>query len=167
MKLYIVRHGIAQEPGSPGVSSDDDRALTDEGRDKTRAAAEGLRTLGCRPDCIGTSPLCRAEQTARIMADVLAPKASFKVCKPLAPGGRLDEFVAWLRRLKDEQVMIVGHMPGVAEFASGLLAEKSEVDLVFKKAGTCCISFDGEPGRGRGCLEWMRQPRQLRDLGKS
>ena len=166
MDLFIVRHGIAQERDAPGVRRDADRTLTDEGRRRTAIAARGLRALGCAPDVIGTSPLPRAEETARIMAEVLSPDVVVEVCDFLAPGGDINDLVTWLRAADAESAMIVGHMPDVAETVVALLTKRGDVDVQFKKAGTCCLRFGGTPARGQACLMWLIQPKQLRALAE-
>lgn len=45
MHVYIVRHGIALDVGEQGVLTDAKRPLSEEGREKTRAAAEGFARL--------------------------------------------------------------------------------------------------------------------------
>ena len=71
MLLYLVRHGIAVDrtPTSAkrGASHslhaghdampDAERPLTLRGRKRSRAAAEGLRALGAKPDAMLTSCL--------------------------------------------------------------------------------------------------------------
>ena len=41
MDLYILRHGIAVEPGTPGYENDADRPLTPEGQRKLEQIADG------------------------------------------------------------------------------------------------------------------------------
>jgi len=163
MDLFIVRHGIAGDRLA-WRGRDADRPLTPKGVERTRAVAEGLHALGCRPDRIGTSPLLRASQTADLMAEVLGPDVPVEVCSFLGMGASAREVAAWLRGLDDETVMIVGHMPGVAEIASGLLCRGASLPIVFRKAAVCCLAFDGRPGPGRARLEWLLQPRHLRGL---
>ena len=69
-ELYILRHGIAVEPGTPGIP-DDERPLTPKGEKRMRQIARGLRKLDLKLDRIVTSPLPRARATAEIVADVL------------------------------------------------------------------------------------------------
>ena len=59
MNVCFFRHGLAVEPGTAGVA-DDERALTEDGRRKTRSAARGLKRLKLGVDTILTSPLPRA-----------------------------------------------------------------------------------------------------------
>ena len=162
MELFIVRHGIAQDRDDPTVRSDGERELTREGRDKTALAAEGLKRMGCRPELIAASPLVRAQQTAEVIAEVLCPEVAVQTCEGLGPGGGTGEIIEWLRPLAENSVMLVGHMPNVAETTGVLLAGRASVEMVFKKAATCCILFDGAPEAGRGVLKWLLQQRELR-----
>ena len=63
-------------------------------------------------------------------------------------------------------MMAVGHMPDLAVLASVLLAKGSCLDIVFKKSGVCCISFDGPTKASAGRLDWLMQPKHLRALAK-
>ena len=93
--LYLMRHGIATEP-SPGTS-DAERALTAEGVRKTARVAVGLQMIDAKPDLILSSPLVRAEETARLVADVLAPRAAVELYPPLAGGFSAADIVKGLR----------------------------------------------------------------------
>ena len=162
MELYVVRHGIAEEPAAD--KADAERALTARGRSRTRQAARGLRVLGCRPERVATSPFVRAEQTARIIARILCPDAPLEVQDYLAPGATARDVIRWLRGCGEESALIVGHAPDVSEIAGGLLTQ-SRVDMVFEKAAACCISFDGTPALASGRLVWLLQPPVLHALG--
>ena len=162
MELYIVRHGIAEGVREGGA--DADRALTRKGRKRSRWAAECLARVGCRPDCIATSPLRRARQTADVLAGVLCPGTKPQEWDSLSPDGDVGGLTACLRELGCRTAVVVGHMPGVAEMASQLIAGEGSAEIVFKKAGACRIDFDGEPSEGAGRLVWLMQPRQFADL---
>src|ERR1041384_3173041 len=64
MNLYLVRHAIAVDEGSPDYEQESERPLTDKGRKKMRQMARGLRNLGVEFDCILSSPYARARETA-------------------------------------------------------------------------------------------------------
>jgi broad specificity phosphatase PhoE len=64
MQLYVIRHAEAAEPGTAGANRDEDRPLTDSGREQGRVVARALRRAGVRLDHLLTSPLVRARQTA-------------------------------------------------------------------------------------------------------
>jgi phosphohistidine phosphatase len=164
MELYIVRHGEAGQAMRVRGSADDARELTREGRKQTASVAKALRALGCAPERIGTSPLARARQTAEILAKVLGAGKKLENCEFLSPGSDAEALIRWLRGVRAESVMIVGHMPDLAQLASALLAPKVSLDIVFKKSGVCCISLAGTPAAGAGSLEWLLQPKQVRKL---
>jgi phosphohistidine phosphatase len=164
MELCIVRHGIAEDIGEGDARTDDGRVLTKRGRERTRRVAEGLAVLGVRPERIATSPLRRAAQTASILAEVLCPGIEPELCEFLAPGASAAGLAAWLKENSAGCAMVVGHMPDVAAIASQLVSGDEGVDITFKKAGVCCIEFDGDPGEGAGRLAWLMQPRQILKL---
>lgn len=162
MRLYIVRHGIALNVGEQGITRDFDRPLSEIGREKTRAAARGLKALGYVPEVIGTSPLVRAEQTAQVLRDELDVSAEVAIVECMAPGGVPEDLMEWLNLQRSGSAMVVGHMPDVAWMTHACLANGDPQDLQFKKAAVACVVFDGEAGLGHGRLEWLYQPRFLR-----
>ena len=163
MELYIVRHGAAQERGE---GPDAQRALTPKGAVRMAQVARGLRTLRCRPARILTSPLPRAEQTARILAGALCPEAPVELCDWLAPGAAAEELVAHLADAAEQSVMVVGHSPDVGAIASELLCGRAGPEIVLKKGAVCCMSFGWAPALGAGRLEWLLQPSHLRALAR-
>ena len=64
MNLYILRHGIAVERGTPGYAKDADRPLTLEGERKLQLIAQAMKALDLAFDLILSSPYLRARQTA-------------------------------------------------------------------------------------------------------
>jgi len=164
MKLIIVRHSDAQEAGEAGITSDEARTLSHEGRRKAEEVARGLKAIGCEPGAIGASPLPRALETAEIIARVVAPGATVDRCDFLKPGARATALMPWLREQSADTVMIVGHMPDTAKVASELVAGDREAGILFKKCGCCCVGFDETPAPGAGTLEWLMQPSHLRRL---
>jgi phosphohistidine phosphatase len=163
MNLYIVRHGIAEEGGD---GPDEERALTAKGAARMEQAARGLRRLKCRPARVLTSPLVRAEQTARIVAEVLCPRAPFVMCEQLAPGAPVGALLEELADVAEDSVLLVGHNPDVARLAARLLCGRGKATVVFKKGAACCISFEAALAPGAGRLDWLLQPGQLRALGR-
>jgi phosphohistidine phosphatase len=164
--LYVLRHGIA-ETDAPG-GDDRLRRLTPRGREKMRAAAEGMAALGLDLDVLLTSPLVRAAETAAIVADVLPGCPTPREFLGLAPSVGAAEVVRGLRPFaRQEAVAIVGHEPGLSQVASLLLAgSPGGVALVLKKGGLIAIEIVEEPAPRSGTLRWMLTPRHLRRLGR-
>ncbi len=162
MQLLVFRHGIAQDISEAG--SDENRALTEDGIQKTRKAALGLAKLIDRPDVILTSPLVRARQTADILGEVLHSEP--RVLKALAygPAGAV---IGQLRRRREETVIVVGHEPTLSQVVEMLLTGNEPSHFVqMKKAGCACVDTPlpdhGVIGGGR--LLWLATPRMLRGM---
>ena len=165
--VYLMRHGIAADPVS-GVS-DADRALTSEGVHKTRRVAVGLQKLGVKPELIVSSPLRRAEETARLVGDVLAHEVAIELYSPLAGGFPADDVVKGLRAHRGlSELLLVGHQPDLGNLASYLLTGSANLaPLPFRKAGVAAITLGSIPPRSVGMLEWFLTPGQLRAIGSS
>lgn len=68
-KLYFVRHGQTVMNVQGLLSSRTDTPLTDHGRTQAAATGTEMKKLGIKPDCIIASPLSRAVDTAKLIAD--------------------------------------------------------------------------------------------------
>ena len=168
MRIYLVRHGIAVAIGERGVQSDADRMLTPEGIEKTEAVARGLSRLECAPVRIVSSPLRRAHETAEIICRELSRQngpRTVEVLEDLSTDGRAEAVLRWVRRQNDASLMLVGHLPGIAEVASLLLTGHREADLLFKKAAAACLTLEGQAPHTLATLEWLIQPAALKQLG--
>jgi phosphohistidine phosphatase len=165
MELYLLRHGDAADRLTGGYARDEERPLTERGREEARAAALGLRELGSRPDQVITSPLVRARQTAEIVAEITKPARSLQVTDRLAPGGGPEEVAALLAAIPaDSAVVLVGHMPDLGELAGWFLWGDPLATLPFRTGGLCRITIPTPPGLG-GDLRWFLPPKLLRKLG--
>lgn len=162
--IYLVRHGVAADLG-PEYSLDDVRPLTKEGVERFRLEVRGLAELDVRLDCVLTSPLLRAAQTAEILASGLECAAPLVTVEALRPGGRYDTLLAALGRLGDvRSVALVGHMPSIGQMAARLVGASEP--LAFKKGAVCCIETTALPPSDAGQLRWFMPPRALRALGR-
>jgi len=164
--LYLVRHGIAADASAK--MSDADRSLTPEGARKIKRVAVGLKRLGIVPAAVLASPLRRAQETAEILAAVLAPDHSLEIYAPLAPGQGAGAVVRGLSAYRrSEAVMLVGHEPGMSELTSHLLTGSSSLLAVdFKKGGVAAIEVGAMPPRARGRLLWLMTQKELRVIGR-
>ncbi len=159
--LYLVRHGIAEVHSAGG---DAERQLTAEGERRLRQAARGLKRLGIAPDVVLSSPLRRAEETARILAKMLAPTVAVDIFPSLAPGHPPEDVLQALRPYRRaQQVLMVGHQPDLGELASHLLTGSTTLALLpFRKGGVAAIAVSAIPPRETGTLQWFVTPKQLR-----
>ena len=164
MRLYIVRHGIAFPHGSPGFE-ENDRPLTDEGIEKMKRAAKGLRALEVVPDLILSSPLPRARQTAEIVIAQMSGKAKLELTENLSPAGNRRDLYAELRGSKElGSVMLVGHQPSLGEIAGEIAWGSADHYVELKKGGACCLDLVTLQPRPRGTLLWLVSPSILRAL---
>jgi phosphohistidine phosphatase len=99
--IWLLRHAEAAD-GSP----DEERPLTEKGREQARVAGAALSALGVELDACLTSPRLRAADTARIACEQLGVEPQLE---PKLAGGPFDarELAAGL----GEEVMLVGHDP--------------------------------------------------------
>lgn len=161
VRLYLMRHGIAED-GRPG-QSDADRALTEEGRKRVAEIAAGLRRIEVRPDGILASPLLRAQQTAAIVGEVLAPKLRVETLRALAFEDAREVLAELVGYIGHRDLMLVGHQPSMGELASQLLTGSPlKVQMPFKKGAVACIEISSIPPRGPGELSWFATPKVLR-----
>lgn len=167
MTLYILRHGTAEnEP--PAGGDDGARRLTARGREKIRAAAAGMRALGLKFDAILASPLPRAAETAELVAAAYPGGPAHAVLAALSVGVAPVDMVAALKPYeRHENLMIVGHEPGLSGIASLLLTgSANSVSFSLKKSAMIALELPDGIARGRARLLWMLTPRQLRRLRK-
>jgi phosphohistidine phosphatase len=169
VRIYLLRHAIAEARNSRLYHDDKARPLSAKGKQKMRAGARGMVALGLSFDVALTSPLARAKQTARIVARILRPFPSLSLSSLLAPGASLPELLRELSRLPARSsVLLVGHEPDLSRFASLLvLGPGRELPLDFKKGGLCRIDFPGIPRAKEGNLFYHLSPRILRKLGRA
>ncbi len=161
MMLYIMRHGLAEEPTPKG--DDSARKLTEKGADKIRKAAAGMRASGLAFNTILTSPIVAA-QTADIVASELKRARSPKQCPSAfhpgaSPASALEALGA--QRLP-ESVLIVGHEPTLSRMASLMLTDSTEsVGIRLKQGGVIALEFPDRVESAAAKLRWMMTQRQL------
>jgi phosphohistidine phosphatase len=163
MMLYIMRHGLAEEPTPKG--DDAARKLTAKGIDKIRKAAAGMRATGLAFNLILTSPITRAVETAEIVAGELGgpkPRPLPELSTGASPTNALETLV---KQRLPESVLVVGHEPTLSRLASLMLTGSSEsVAIKLKPGGVIALEFGDRVERGVATLRWMMTQRQLRQL---
>jgi len=161
MKVLLVRHAIAVDRDTPGIS-DRLRPLTEEGAARFRKSARALADM-VAVGAILTSPLLRAKQTAEILCRGY-PGVTPQETESLESGSR-DEFEATLGRLpRNSTVAAVGHEPFVSEWTAEWLGASEASAFAFKKGGAALIEFDSFPEEGAGRLLLFLAPKVLKAL---
>ena len=162
MRCYFLRHGIAAEPES-WSGSDFDRPLTREGRERMEREAKAIDELGIELDCIVTSPLLRAKETAELVAARLGRGVKVIEDDRLAEGFNLERLGAILSSHPDaKSIMLVGHEPTMS-ITIGRAIGNASIEL--KKAALAGIDF-GDGAAPSGTLLFLIPPKVLVALGK-
>jgi len=157
--LLLMRHGIAELRG-PAWPDDEVRPLTKKGQARVREIGGRLRTIGETAERILSSPLTRAIETARIMADQW-PSAHVTALEALAPGHTPQQaIVALAARVADGRVLLVGHEPDLGALAAWVIGATHP--LPFKKGGVARIDLKSWARPRDGQLVWLATPRMLR-----
>ncbi|MEP7134107.1 MAG: phosphohistidine phosphatase SixA [Chloroflexota bacterium] len=165
MKIYLIRHSNAVDPGTPGYEDDSTRPLTEKGRDKMKDIASALKTLGVEPDLIVSSPYVRAQQTAEILAKVLKYKKELAFSDVLVPMGNADNIIGEINeKYTVDELMLVGHEPCFSTLISTLTAGNPDLAINIKNGGVCCLSSDDLHTERKAVLEWLLTPKILTEL---
>ena len=160
MEIYVVRHAIAVEQGTPGYESDSERPLTDKGRKKMRQIAKGLRNVGVEFDLILSSPYVRARETAEILADIFKMKKKIVYSDNLVPSEHPELLVGEINeKYSVGSIAVVGHEPYLSTLVGLLTAEGGKMDIILKKGGVCYLTADDlHHNDHRATLEWLLTP---------
>lgn len=172
MKLYVMRHGPAEDTSPSG--RDADRALSPAGRERVRLVAQALLEGGEYPYTILSSPLARALETAEIVADLthLARRAredekahlagatgGVEIRRELGMGTEKLPLLAELVRAGRKRVLVVGHEPDLSMLVTSLTGTSPEGGM--QKAMVVGVKLTPDP-RVAG-LEFRSKRRFLLD----
>jgi len=161
MNLFILRHGLAVEPGTPGYD-DSERPLTSEGKSKLKAIAAAMVKLELDFDLILSSPYTRARQTAEIVAERLKASDKLELTKLLEPQGSFKDLINAINKHKSaHNVLLVGHEPYLSELISLLVYGDNNASVVLKKGGFARLGVPTLRADRCGLLEWLLTPKQM------
>jgi phosphohistidine phosphatase len=160
MNLFLLRHGLAVEPGTAGFENDTSRPLTPKGKRQLVKVAKAMRVMELGFDVIWSSPLVRARQTAEIVAKKLKAKKRLELVDELSPGGDAVKLIKKLRTLKPapENILLVGHEPDLSELISLLVTGKSGAGFALKKAGLAKLEIEHLHAGRCATLAWLLTP---------
>ena len=120
-KLILVRHAHALSCAEARVSSDRLRPLSARGKEKARQTAQSLLTQHIHPQIILTSPLERALETAKLLADTLnAPVQAESILNGFAMEEEICRFLIEQFTSYDT-VIAVGHNPNITYVTHALI----------------------------------------------
>jgi phosphohistidine phosphatase len=153
-RLYFLRHGLAANR-SEWSGDDSERPLTSKGQALMAREAQTIAQLGLQLDLILTSPLVRALQTARIVAEALGMQERLQADERLAPGFGMPALAEVLKeRSGVSALMLVGHEPDFSETIGALIGGGR---VVCKKGGLARVDLPDD-GSLAGELVWLIPP---------
>ena len=162
MEIYVLRHGIAVERGTPGYKKDSDRPLTKEGEEKLSQIAQAMLAMDLKFDLILSSPYVRAAKTAQIVASELDEEVTFT--EFLEPDANPIGLISQINDEKPQRVLLVGHEPDLSRFISLLTTGATAAAIELKKGGLCKMSAEKLTFGQCATLNWLLTPKQLRAL---
>ena len=117
-RLILTRHAKSSwdDPNSP----DHDRPLNERGRAAAKDLGQWLASRGYLPGEVLCSDALRTRETWEGLALPGAPEVSLK---PSLYHAGPDVMLAVLRHATADVVMVLGHNPGIAEFAARILSK--------------------------------------------
>ena len=154
--LYILRHAESE----PEARTDAERALTSKGRDQAKAVGRFCCEHEIYPALVLTSPLVRAEQTAKLVCKELGEKTKLETAEFLSAGMSPEQAFAHLSKFSDPgPLMLVGHEPDFSEFIAAAIGGASE-SIRLRKAGFAKLTLP-ETKPGVGTLDFLLTPKLL------
>jgi phosphohistidine phosphatase len=148
VKFYLLRHGKADWPSWD--KPDDDRPLTEDGKDQVAAVAKMLARLEIAP-AIVSSPLPRASQTAEIAGKYLGQKV--RIDPLLRPGFDAGKLKKLLKDFSGDSLMVVGHEPDFTQIIFELTGGRTKLS----KAAVALIELNTRSMKGE--LRWLVPPK--------
>ena len=152
MKLYIMRHGQAV----PSASTDAQRALTDIGRQQSRAVAKWLAKSQPQFDITFASPYLRAEQTfAEVAQEFIAAQQHFvlqELTPESSPKSCANAVLAYCALGNASSALLVSHLPLVALLVADLSRDNSMPS--FSTSSVACLDIDLDSWQGQ--LLWHK-----------
>ena len=174
MDLFILRHGYAGNRLSDPIK-DTKRELTVSGKKEVVEIAKSLKKLGVKFNVIFSSPLARAFQTAKIIAEEYKLTKQIEQSEELKPNGSKDFLYNKLSKLNiDSVILIVGHEPYLSSMINDIISNndidrnrnynKNNNNIILKKAGLSRIKITSTVPKLKGELRWLLTPRILKKI---
>jgi phosphohistidine phosphatase len=150
MKLYLAQHG-----GATSKEENPDRPLSSKGATDVENIARFLRQANTVVAGVVHSGKLRAQQTAEILAEQLAPNIALEInnnINPLdLPAVVAEEIDQW-----QKDALLVGHLPHIAKLATMLLTNHEEPAIIAFTPGTvACLERSDD---NNWSLNWLVSP---------
>ncbi|MCT8161437.1 SixA phosphatase family protein [Pseudoruegeria sp. SHC-113] len=166
LRLILTRH--AKSAWDDPFAEDHDRKLNDRGIQSAQAIGGWLARQGYVPEQVISSSATRTRETWAQMAPAFdaPPEAAFTPRLYHAPALRM---LGVLQEASAACVLLLGHNPGIADFAEQILAKPARDNAYFQypTCATAVIDFTAvswaEMQMGTGQLVDFMVPRRLLD----
>ena len=150
MAVYIVQHGK-----SLPKEADPERGLSEDGIKDVKRIADVAKAYKIGVSEINHSGKKRAEQTARIFAEVLSPSKGFRKIEGIGP---MDDVKPFSRQLNSKNnMMIVGHLPFLEKLVSFLITGETDIP-VFKLQNGGILCIDQDSATEKWFIKWGLMP---------
>ena len=136
MQLLLLRHADANTQ----APTDEARALSEKGSNQAKRMGRFCCDRGICPEIILTSPLLRAQETAKIVARELGCETVTEAF--LASGASPAAILDGLRAYRFDSIMIVGHEPDFSQLAASLIGLPDAAALRFRKAALAGLEVE-------------------------
>lgn len=166
-RLYLLRH--AKSSWGDSALSDSDRPLAPRGRRAAERMAAHIHDADVRPSLVLCSSALRTRETLAAILPALG-EAVVVVIDPSLYSAGAKEIVDRVRAASDDvpSIMVIGHNPGMQEFALTLATSGPALSAVregFVTGALATLEFPGEHWRllGPGTAELVAfvAPREL------
>lgn len=144
MKLIFVRHGLAEKKHPQQNENDDfDRELTRGGVVEVKEMLHSCYFLFKNMECIFTSPLVRAVETAQLIYQAFTPNC-FELMPSLDTLSPVQHFKQDLETLdSDKTYCFVGHEPHLTDSINLLLNNEANGKIKLAKGGIVILEGEG------------------------
>ncbi len=136
-RLILIRH--AKSSWSSGASADKSRPLNERGRAAATKVGAWLNEQGHRPDEVISSSAIRCAQTWDGIAEALGKDATVRFEDQLYLASA-NTMLAQLQASQNDVVLMLGHMPGIGEFARDLRRDPPPSHEAFQKYPTGAVT---------------------------
>lgn len=135
MALYLVQHGL-----SLSKEEDPKKGLSNEGRDQVQRIASVAAGYKVPVAMICHSGKKRAEQTAQIFSDHLAPEGGIQAVEGIKP---MDDVIRYAETIGlSKNQMVVGHLPFLERLVAFLITGQADKPVLrMQNGGIVCLDY--------------------------
>ena len=151
MIIYFLRHGEAEQ--NPSLH-DSERPLSEAGTRQATAAGRVLNGEERKVELILTSPLLRARQTGEAVQREIG-SVPLQLTEHLVSSSDPRKIIKELQKIRERNVLLVGHEPHLSETITLLLAGTSGSIVEMRKCTLASVLTPDPVKDGRGVLRWL------------